>query len=139
MKRCLYLTIAAVSLVALITVMALDAKAEDSSSPHVTNLKLQSLSTRGEGHLLALLIRETAITGDLNDDGDLKDQVTYAYDMKRDKSYNLKLAGVALHIDPKTHKMAVLVSEKNQGGIDLDGDGDANDFVMHITEIPKNH
>lgn len=69
---------------------------------------------------------------DLNLDGDLDDEVVQLYDPSTGVE-NLALAATQLALGHQF--LAVLVSERQQGGSDLDGDLDTNDLVLHVFDV----
>jgi hypothetical protein len=90
----------------------------------------------GASGLRALLIRiEDVASGDLNDDGDLLDPVLALYDAGRRSVENLGLAatGFGTSVGPRGFG-AALASEQAQG-VDLNGDGDLFDEVLHSLRI----
>jgi len=70
---------------------------------------------------------------DLNGDGDTVDRVLHVYDADSGKVTNFQLAGR----DPAVSGglAAFSVDERYQAGIDLNGDGDALDGVMHLIHL----
>lgn len=84
-----------------------------------------------EGNLVAFGVRESSEgASDLNADGDTDDDVLHVYDSATGVTTNtgLAVAGVpALGIGT----VVFLVPEEFQAGDDLNGDGDALDFVLH--------
>ncbi len=73
---------------------------------------------------------------DLNGDGDCTDAVPLVHDATLGTTTNLQLAVPIGSLAQDNHLIAVVVSEFNQGGTDLNGDGDANDFVLHVAGFP---
>lgn len=73
---------------------------------------------------------------DLNQDGDSTDQVIGLFDARLMKGFNLKVA-----FDPLSpllaagRRAAFRVSEADHGGVDLNGDGDALDLVLHTVRL----
>jgi hypothetical protein len=68
-------------------------------------------------------------TGDRNGDGDALDSVLHVYDASTSVTTSLGLAAQLVMASDDT--VAFLVPEADQGGIDLNGDGDALDDVVH--------
>ena len=83
-----------------------------------------------EGDLVALRVSERLGHGDLNGDGDASDSVVYVFDASTGVTTNLALAVNAVpRIDGD--QVFFVVSESLQGRTDLNGDGDASDFLLH--------
>jgi hypothetical protein len=74
--------------------------------------------------------RELSMGQDLNGDGDLDDIVIHAFELYSETSVNLGLAGLVAAYDEPLQ--AVIVGEAGQGQMDLNGDGDALDGVLHL-------
>ncbi|MCZ6792974.1 MAG: hypothetical protein O7J95_05100 [Planctomycetota bacterium] len=72
---------------------------------------------------------------DLNEDGDAEDPILHVHDLERGTTTNLKAAvtfpGFRLHVN----WLVFAVSESLQGGQDLNGDGDAKDFVPQVADL----
>lgn len=77
---------------------------------------------------------------DVNGDGDTFDQVAFGYDRVTDTITNFGLACLPLAADRDGGGLfAFAALESAQGaGTDLDGDGDANDLVLHAWLAPSN-
>ena len=71
---------------------------------------------------------------DLNGDGDASDIVMHVYDMAAGAVTNLELATSALEFDLDGDLLAFTVRENFNGSVDLNGDGDALDPVLHVYE-----
>ena len=71
---------------------------------------------------------------DLNGDGDASDIVMHVYDMAAGAVTNLELATSALEFDFDGDLLAFTVRENFNGNVDLNGDGDALDPVLHVYE-----
>jgi len=85
---------------------------------------------------VAFNVRESDAGRDLNGDGDTADVVVHLYDGARGEPYNLGLAvpqywALAMGKD----LLAFTVYEGYQGRTDLNGDGDAGDFVLHVVSF----
>ena len=76
--------------------------------------------------------------GDSNGDGDASDIVMHVYDMAEGVVTNLELATNALEFDFDGDLLAFTVSESFNGEVDLNGDGDALDSVLHVYEPSTN-
>ena len=71
---------------------------------------------------------------DLNGDGDGDDwSILHLYDPTLASVSNLGLAGA--DADLRSHRLALGVYEEDQGGVDLNGDGDALDSVVHMIDL----
>jgi len=109
-------------------------------------LLAESQGTAARTAPAAFLVDETGV-GDLNGDGDSADSVLHVYDARRGVTLNLRVAAasvcratpgppftictpVAPVVDRTT--IAFLVGELAQGATDLNGDGDADDDVLHV-------
>jgi len=68
---------------------------------------------------------------DLNGDGDTLDRVAHLLEIASNTSTNLELA-IRGPVTANGVKFAFLVSEGDQNGTDLNGDGDTSDSVWHI-------
>lgn len=85
-------------------------------------------------------VYEFAHGTDVNGDGDTLDQVAFAYDRATDTITNLGLACLPIAADREGGGLfAFAALESGQGaGTDLNGDGDANDLVLHTWQTPSN-
>lgn len=84
---------------------------------------------------LVYAVREAS--ADLNGDGDMDDLVAFVHSFVDGRTYGLRLASSTLL--PKYLKgsfLALPVPESSQGE-DLNGDGDLNDFVLHVVTLPS--
>lgn len=110
--------------------------AHDLSTGVTTNLGLSVLDESIiENDVLAFTVREAEQNdSDLNGDGDATDLVLHVYDAAKGTTTNLALADSFL---PRLSgsRVAFAVSEANQGGTDLNGDGDADDNVIHLVDF----
>jgi hypothetical protein len=100
------------------------------------------LGTMGEPSLLTDGRRIAFLVGedgqgmtDLNGDGDAFDFVAHFHDPVRRVTTNLGLAGATMSL--RGHRLALGVDEYSQGGIDLNGDGDAVDMVVHVVDVAR--
>lgn len=112
----------------------------DPQTGAVHNLALacvdEDFAGAGAGTRFAFRVTE-AVQGatDLNGDGDALDMVPHVHDVATGTTTSLGLAalyGAVLGED----LAALLVPEAAQGGVDLNGDGDALDRVLHVVELP---
>ncbi len=100
------------------------------------------------GRYSAFLVDEARQEADLNEDGDLGDLVLHVFDLETNQLLNLHLAvfvasihlgGVEVALDTDfvlTDEAVVFhVPEYLQGGLDLNGDGDDEDFVLFLHEL----
>jgi hypothetical protein len=95
-----------------------------------TNLRLAGFPAL-TGSLIAISVFESAQGGaDLNGDGDADDTVLFVHDGKTATTTNLRVASSLLVNDGRW--IAFLMGERQQGGRDLNGDGDAADEVLHV-------
>jgi hypothetical protein len=106
----------------------------DASTRTTQNLALAvgdievTIEIEGADDLLAFRVSEHAQGGtDLNGDGDTLDRVLFVYDTARGELLD---TGLAMQTGPLASRGVVLaeVSERAQGAIDLDHDGDADDY-----------
>lgn len=77
--------------------------------------------------------REKAQHADLNGDGDTTDKVLQRWDLSAKRLSNTGLAGDIFAFAGDW--IAMHVSEKQQKKTDLNGDGDASDEVLHLSQI----
>lgn len=106
----------------------------------MTNLQLAAYpqSFRVDGPIVAFAVDEGAQGhGDLNGDGDDDDKVLHVHDIKQGTTRNLRLWADDtnlgnLRLDGLS--LAWLVRELDQG-LDLNGDGDTHDFVVHFHDV----
>lgn len=106
----------------------------------VTNLELASLGYLGtphvEGYDVAVVVSESAqASTDLNGDGDAGDGVLHIHSMRHGTTTNLGLAVWAEDIFFEDGRLFFRVEEGQQGGTDLNGDGDASDRVLHTLDL----
>ena len=110
----------------------------DMSTGSVTNLGVPSASYNLDGTTLGFLVSENGHGGaDLNGDGDTFDSVLHIYDVAtgtitnvgRDASGGFAISGAFV---------AFGVHEARDGNVDLNGDGDASDVVMHVYDMAGN-
>lgn len=109
--------------------------AVDLTTNTITNLglagQLADQAHRGiDGGLAAFKVIEGQTGVDRNGDGDAADAVLHVYDAATGIVVNTGLAIFDFSIDGA--RIACRVSENGQGVIDLNGDGDASDSVMHV-------
>jgi hypothetical protein len=71
---------------------------------------------------------------DLNGDGDARDDVVHVFDAVRGATVNVGLAA-SFGVGPAGGRVAFAVDEAAQGGLDLNGDGDSNDGVLHLFNL----
>ncbi len=84
-----------------------------------------------DGTLVALRVIESAHGNtDLNGDGDKLDQVLHLYDVTRQHTWSAGLASDEPVVGGRF--IGFLGMESQQGGADLNGDGDASDGVVHV-------
>jgi len=85
--------------------------------------------------ILAFRTRESdQDTTDLNGDGDTLDYVGHLHDLATGVTTNLELATETIAVAGAT--VAFRVNESQQGGTDLNGDGDATDSVLFVVAGP---
>jgi hypothetical protein len=97
--------------------------------------------------IVAFLVGESAQSeSDLNGDGDAGDDVLHVYDAAAGSVTNTRLAvahGIGRDVSSYTYPVepviagegiVLLVGEGEQGGTDLNLDGDADDDVLHVVE-----
>lgn len=93
---------------------------------------------------LAVVIAQEVAQGgtDSNLDGDGDDQVVGIYDAASDTLFNTFLAVPSGNTHRRVRfdgrRVAIAVSEEDQGGTDLNGDGDAEDEVVHVFDAATN-
>ena len=110
----------------------------DLEAGETTNLGIAgSGSTTFSGNWLAFAVRESYQGEDLNGDGDMEDNVVHVRDLRAGATTNLGLDNPCedyceLALSDKW--LAFEVSEDGQGE-DLDGDGDMDDFVLHLRDL----
>ena len=116
-------------------------------SPVTQNLGIAALELDGDGnHWLVLVSEAGQANRDLNEDGDALDLVVHTFDLGSRELTNLGLAASkrpvsagdlvpppAMHFDGSL--AAFFVDEALQGGTDLNGDGDAEDTVLHFHDF----
>jgi hypothetical protein len=101
-----------------------------------SNLGLASelAAARVDHGLAAFLVSEPSQgPTNLNGDGDLDDRwVVHAYDAESGATTNLGWAAFGARFGVGRRTVSVLVDESDQGGHDLNGDGDTGDAVFHL-------
>ena len=105
----------------------------DTTAGVLTNLGLAS-NTPGliDGSNLVFGVSELNQGTDLNGDGDASDGVVHLYDTGTGVITNLAVAGFGV---PSGSRIVLSVREGPQGLTDLNGDGDALDFVLHTYDV----
>jgi hypothetical protein len=91
----------------------------------------------GFGHRIFVLTSEAASASDLNGDGDLTDDAVLAYDVltNRATTFGVSARGFSSSIRAETGLAVFLVSETDEGGRDLNGDGDSSDLVLFARDL----
>jgi hypothetical protein len=104
----------------------------DAARGTTTNVGLAEGGHQLEGDRVAFGVLEAAQgSSDLNGDGDADDLLLHVFDAARGTTTNVGLHSAALpEVDDEW--VAIGVEEFSQGGSDLNGDGDAGDFVLHM-------
>lgn len=110
-------------------------------SPVVTNLGLAvsraDFAVTADGRHLGFLVDEARHGGqDLNGDGDALDDVFHVLDLWTGSLSNEGLAGTYDTLSASDSRFAWVVYEPDQGGTDLNGDGDAVDS-LHVALDPS--
>lgn len=105
----------------------------DAASGVTRNLALAAeFDLRLARNLLAFRVSELAQNGtDLNGDGDTADSVLHVFDAVSGVKTNLARTPRANGVQIDDRRVAFEVNEALQGGLDLNGDGDAADDVLH--------
>lgn len=86
-----------------------------------------------ERRLVARVSESGQGAGDRNGDGDSFDQVLAVHDLVSGVTTNVGIAVEHFHLEGAY--VAAVASESRQGATDLNGDRDANDFVLQILDI----
>lgn len=109
----------------------------DAGAPAAVNLGLAlDVGPIALGPRHALFLVDEASSGlDLNGDGDVIDRVAHALALAGGVVTNLRLAAIDVRGDGDL--FAISVHEPAQGASDLDGDGNANDLVLHAYLAPS--
>lgn len=103
-------------------------------TPPITNLGITAVEPAYVDGVLVFSVSETEQGGmDFNGDGDGKDLVLFTYDLETDTLKDLGLTSVLPLVD--TGRIAFGVYEPSQGNTDLNGDGDATDWILHVHEV----
>jgi len=117
------------------------------SAPATRNLGIAVRELEGEGdHWLVLVSENDEARRDLNGDGDALDFVYHALDLGTGELSNLALAASRRPVSPGDlvpppairfdgSLAAFFVDEALQGGTDLNGDGDAEDTLLHFHDF----
>jgi len=92
-----------------------------------------------DNSLVALVVSESHQgRTDLNGDGDTGDEVVHVYDAVRGTTTNLgvaqgaEISGAPSRPSVSGNLVVFPISESAQGGVDLNGDGDKVDSVLHV-------
>ncbi len=97
------------------------------------NLELDALGDVWlDGDRLAFRVSEARHGSDLNGDSDTRDFVLHVHDLGTGVTSNLELAAAQIWLDGD--RLAFRVSEVPQG-VDLNGDGDQFDLVLHVHDF----
>lgn len=100
----------------------------DALDGSVRNLGLASMRPDIGGALVVFSASEPGEGADLNGDGDQLDAVPFAFDLA---SRTLTSSGTSGTAYPATSTGLGFVIEESDAGVDLNGDGDLSDDVMH--------
>ena len=94
------------------------------------------VDTWGDGDVL-LEIPESTVGEDRNGDGDVEDSVMHVLDAATGEVISLELMSDVIHVEAVVDGkyVALAVSESAQGGKDLTGDGDTDDWVPHVVDL----
>ena len=103
------------------------------ATPAPKNLQLSTFGSISSGQYTVFAASEYAQQSDLNGDGDQSDNVLHVRDGARGTTTNVGVASGAMHFDGRF--IAFLVPENSQGAIDLNGDGDTFDQVLHVYDV----
>lgn len=111
-------------------------------TPPIMNLGVAGFGAIHESGTIVFSVAEASHGfTDLNSDGDASDLVLHTFNLKTDVLQNLGVAAVAPLADQG--RFAFGVYEGSQGNTDLNGDGDAADWVLHVhdvtTGVTENH
>ena len=96
---------------------------------------LEPLPCAGHESAIAFLIEET--DEDLNGDDDLEDRVAHVFSFVNERTYNLGLATPTVLQNYLRNDQLALPAREFQQSRDLNGDGDQDDFVIHLVELPE--
>ena len=103
----------------------------DAKTGTLTNVGLDARGGRLDKDRVAFSVSENDQgTTDLNGDGDTSDSVLHVFNAKTGTLTNVGLAVTNFEIDKD--RIVFSVFESSQGATDLNGDGDASDFVLHV-------
>ena len=111
---------------------------QDSQAYDVQSDSLQDLGVGGsvrwseDGRWASLSVWEDDDGVDLNTDGDTDDRVLHVFDTDSGQVRNLGVDHASYGWSPGSHHLAIVVDEAGQGNTPLNGDGDANDGVLHV-------
>lgn len=89
--------------------------------------------TSGVDWILFTAFEASSGAQDLNGDGDAQDSVLFLLRSADGAAVNLGLAAGPLGVSGR--RVSLLVDESAQGGVDLNGDGDAADLVVHLLDV----
>ncbi len=89
------------------------------------------------GHIVVRVSESSQGAVDRNGDGDTSDSVLAVHNLATGVTTNV---GIAVeHFDLEGSYVAAVTSESRQGNTDLNGDGDASDFVLRILDVSTGH
>jgi hypothetical protein len=129
----------ACSVAALCPVTVHSPTSGDDPQPTPTNLGLAAFGgapySRSEGDTLAFLVSEMLHGGtDLNGDGDADDWILHAYDAVADTVWNTAEETYEFQVAENVVAFAVWEGDDL---VDLNGDGDTGDFVLHVFDVDE--
>ena len=107
----------------------------DTTTGILTNIGIASIAFSLDGNIIALSVTESRQGNtDLNGDGDTSDNVLQYHDIGTGITTNV---GIATGIIPNIsgNFISFTVPESSQGNLDLNGDGDTSDNIVHIHDI----
>ena len=105
------------------------------------NVGLSAFDSQRDGDRIAFRVYELVQGGlDRNGDGDANDFVLAVYDAATNTTANVGLAVLDFGDEPQVdgNRVALLVNESAQGGLDRNGDSDANDSVLAVYNAATN-
>lgn len=103
-----------------------------------TGLSYSEMAYPNENHVIFGVAEITQGQQDLNNDGDLQDQVLHVWDVQSGTAVNLGIAASTSQLSGQiftTDNLLATAADESANSNDFNGDGDTSDRVLHVYEF----